>query len=102
MADMIRQRNPGREKRLGPSVLVKRESGAEMVPGEDGQGDMQVDQDIKIPPASLEGRRKRHRWLAGVDLETRKAYGRVLMSGHGIILFFLCCPQTVHADSGLA
>jgi hypothetical protein len=102
MADTIRRRNSGREKRRGPSVLVKREFGEEMVPGDDGQGDMQADQDIKIPPASLVGRRKRRRWLAGVDLETRKAYGRALMSGHGMILSFLCCPQTVYADSGLA
>jgi hypothetical protein len=32
-------------------------------------------------------RRHRHRWLADVDLETRMAYGRALMSGHGTLEF---------------
>ena len=102
MADMIQRQNLGREMRPGPSVLFKRESGEEMVLGEDGQGDMQADQDIKILPASLAGHRKRRCWLVGVDLEMWQAYGRALMSRHGMILFFLCCPQTMHADSGLA
>jgi hypothetical protein len=103
IADMSRRRNPGRKTRSGPSVLVERESSEEREPGEDSQGDMEEDQNIKIPPDSLEmsGRRKRRRWLAGVDLETRKAYGRALMSGHGMFLCFLCFSQTVHADSGL-
>jgi hypothetical protein len=48
---------------------------------------MEDDQDIKIPPNSLamSGRRKRRRWLADVNLETRKAYGRALMSGHSML-----------------
>jgi hypothetical protein len=56
---------------------------------------MEEDQDIKISSDSLAmlRHRKRRRWLADVDLETRKAYGRAMMSGHGI-LFVL---RTNHA-----
>lgn len=103
MADIIRRRNPGRKTRSGPSLLVERGSIEERKPEEDGQGDMEEDQDLKTPPDSpaMSGRRKRRRWLADVDLETRKAYGRALMSGQGVLLCFLCFSQTVHADSGL-
>ena len=32
----------------------------------------------------------KHRWLADVDLETRMAYGRAEMSGHGMLDFLSC------------
>lgn len=45
------------------------------------------DQEIENPssfhPGS--GRRSGLRWLADADLETRMAYGRALMSGHGML-----------------
>jgi len=92
MASMSPRRNSVRQTRPGPSVFIERESSEGRELGEDEQGGMEKeDQDIKVSPDSLAilGRRKRRRWMADVDLETRKAYGRALMSGHGI-LFMLC------------
>ena len=44
---------------------------------------------MPIPSGShaVSSRRSRLRWLADVDLETRIAYGRALMSGHGMLYF---------------
>ncbi|KAF8631722.1 hypothetical protein AX15_002227 [Amanita polypyramis BW_CC] len=65
------RKNPPRAKRLDPAKAIGR------VPSEDGQ-------EMQIPSSSHVGssRRSRLRWLADVNLETRMAYGKALMSGH--------------------
>jgi hypothetical protein len=47
---------------------------------------------MPIPSRShaVSSRRSRLRWLADVDLETRIAYGRALMSGHGMLHLLSC------------
>jgi hypothetical protein len=72
-----RRKNPPHTGRL---KATESKSSAEMV---------EDDQDMQIP-SGLHGvlsRRRRLRWLKDMDLETRMAYGRALMSGHGILAF---------------
>ncbi len=70
-----RRKNPQRAARSDPKTAIERESSEESM--------------IQEPTASgshaVLSRRSRLRWLADVDLETRMAYGRALMSGHGML-----------------
>jgi hypothetical protein len=81
-----RQINPPCTARPDTTKTIERESGEEST--------IEDDQEMQIPSNSraMSSRRSRLRWLADVDLETRMAYGRALMSGHGM-LHFLSCPK---------
>lgn len=80
-----RRQNPPRTERPDPT--------------ESGEESMTVDdQEMQIPSDShvVSSHRSRPRWLAGADLETRMAYGRALMSGHGMLHFLSCSkPYTL-------
>jgi hypothetical protein len=56
------------------------------------------DQEMQIQSDShaVSSRRSRLRWYNSLDLEARMAYGRTLMSGHGMLHFLLCSkPYTL-------
>jgi hypothetical protein len=88
MAKRLAGRRENSPRTAGPDPMkaIERESSEESM--------IVDDQEMQIPSDSraVSGRRSRLRWLAGVDLETRMAYGRALMSGHGI-LYFLACSK---------
>ena len=68
-----RRKNPPCIARPDPKTGIERESSNES-----------MNEEMPIPSSShaVSSRRRRLRWLADVDLETRMAYGRALMSGH--------------------
>lgn len=66
------RQNPKRVTRPDPMRSIERGSSEEM-----------EDEDSQSPSTST-GRRWRQQWLAEVDLETRRAYGSAIMSGHGM------------------
>lgn len=70
-----RRKNPPRAARSDPKTTIERESSESIF------------QEMPIPSGShaVSSRHDRLRWLADVDLETRIAYGRALMSGHGML-----------------
>jgi hypothetical protein len=76
-----RRQNPGRVVQPGATMNIE------------SKGEFQED---KISPCLLttsDRRRTRH-LLANMDLETRKAYGRAIMSGHGtFLLSYSCTPS---------
>jgi hypothetical protein len=87
-----RRRNSGRAARADPAELESREE-----VGMEGTQDDNVQTfgspqsyEVKTPPGvwTPEGRRRELQWLASADLEARKAYGRALMSGHGVFFSF--------------
>ncbi|KIM84707.1 hypothetical protein PILCRDRAFT_393899 [Piloderma croceum F 1598] len=71
-----RRKNPPCASRPDPAKTIESGSSEENM--------MEDDQEMQIPSDFHTGssRRSRLRWLADVDLETRIAYGRALMSGH--------------------
>jgi hypothetical protein len=72
-----RRRNPDRMSRPDPTRIV------EMSSEEEGAEDSQ------IPSSSLTpSRRRKFEWPADMDLEARMAYGRAMMSGHGMLSIF--------------
>ena len=83
-----RRKQPTRGARPDPAKTIERDSSEESM--------IEDDQDTPVPSDScaVSSRRSRLRWLASVDLETRMAYGRALMSGHGMLLFHL--PHRIH------
>jgi len=76
-----RRKNPPRAGRSDSKTAIERESSEES-----------IIQEMPIPSRShaVSSRRSRLRWLADVDLETRIAYGRALMSGHGMLHLLSC------------
>ena len=76
-----RCKNTPRAKRLDPEKIIERESSEQRIEDDD--------QEMQFPSGFHMGssRRSRLRWLADVDLETRMAYGRALMSGQGMLYF---------------
>ena len=90
-----RRRNSGRASRADPAVFIERDS-SEDVEMEDTQDDdvqnlgSPQSFEVKTPPDiwTPERRRRELQWLASADLESRKAYGRALMSGHGVFSSF--------------
>jgi hypothetical protein len=89
-----RRRNSGRASRADPAVFIERGS-SEDVEMEDTQDhDVQnlgsPQSKVKTPPdvSTPERHRRELRWFANADVETRKAYGRALMSGHGVFSSF--------------
>jgi len=79
-AEMIkyRRRNPPRTTRPDTAKIIERESRDER----EIVGDEEVD-NLTSSRSNLRHKRK-FSWPADMDLETRKAYGRALMSGHGM------------------
>jgi hypothetical protein len=76
-----RRKNAPRAGRPDPAKTVERESSDENMTEDDPE--MQT----PIGSRAVSSRRRRLHWWADADLETRKAYGRALMSGHGILHF---------------
>ncbi|KAK2464686.1 hypothetical protein APHAL10511_003262 [Amanita phalloides] len=72
----LRRQNEGRSARPSPADFIGRELSEEAEMGEAQDADV-------LPPAWTPKRRRRLReWWATADLETRRAYGAALMSGH--------------------
>lgn len=71
----LSRRNPGRSSRPGTTKTTEKESSEELEIPEEGAS--------HVPSK----RRKRFQWPPGMDLAARKAYGRALMSGHGMLSF---------------
>ena len=91
----MQARRSGRASRANPAVFIKRDS-SEDVEMEDTQDDdvqnlgSPQSFEVKTPPNvwTPERRRRELQWLASADLESRKAYGRALLSGHGVFSSF--------------
>jgi hypothetical protein len=90
-----RRRNDGRAARADPAVSIERESSEEIEMEDAEDDDAQTlgsprSFEVKTPPDiwTPERRRRELQWLASADLEARKAYGRALMSGHGVFSSF--------------
>jgi hypothetical protein len=77
-----RRNNPVAPTRPDPAKAIGGESSEERI--------IEGDQEMQTTSGFYAGssRRSRLHWLAEVDLETRMAYGRALMSGHGTLYFF--------------
>jgi hypothetical protein len=79
VADEITNRRTNRERfaRPDPAKGIERGSSEE-------QEEEEEEEEVDRPrTATTSSRRKRLRWLADVDLETRRAYGTAIMGGHG-------------------
>jgi hypothetical protein len=73
-----RRRNPNRMSRPDPAQIVE------------GSSEEEVEGDSQTPAYSLApSRRRKFEWPADMDLEARMAYGRALMSGHGMLFLHL-------------
>jgi len=71
------RRNHGRVARPDPARSIEM--------GSNEEREMKEDEDTQSP-LTTSSRRRRRQWLADMDLETRRAYGRAIMSGHGLLL----------------
>jgi len=90
-----RRRNSGRAAKADPAEFIERESSEEVEMEDTQDDDVQTlgspqSHEVKAPPGvwTPERRRRELQWLASADLEARKAYGRALMSGHGVFSSF--------------
>lgn len=99
LAEMVnyRRKNPQRTRRPDPVKTMERglSEEREMV------GDDEVDN--LSGSRSNSGHRRKFCWPADTDLETRKAYGRALMSGHGMLSFHLheSSPRNLYSSRPL-
>ena len=83
-ATVMAKRLAGQQKnspciaRPDPKTCIERES-----------SDESMNEEMPLPSSShaVSSRHCRLHWLADVDLETHMAYGRALMSGHGMLHF---------------
>ena len=80
LANEITNRRRNREKFARPDPAKGIERGSSEEQEEEEEED-------RPRTATMSSRRKRLRWLADVDLETRKAYGTATMGGGGFLRF---------------
>ena len=68
---------------------LARPDSAKTIENGSGEEKEMMEDEARRRSSRVSSRRKRMRWFASQDLEYRQAYGRAIMSGHGMLVLLL-------------